>query len=132
MSLRHLIGKAPVGSVHVAGRTVAVVQTQPEEEKAMPVLPRVLVLNDRVIDILAKNPSVGVECLKNLPKKTITKSCGCKNKAPQSVSVTDYAAARDCITKDPESLAKIKTHLKVDQLVMFITNADGRAERITL
>lgn len=118
--------------MHVTGRNVKIEATKQEQETDMPVLPRVLVLNDRVIDILAKNPNIGVECLKNLPKKSITKSCGCKNKAPQTVTVTDYAAARDCITKDADSLAKIKTHLKVDQLIMFITNADGRAERITL
>lgn len=132
MSLRRLLGNNAVGTVHAVGRTVTVEPPVEKQEQDMPALPRVLVLNDRVIDILSKNPTVGVECLKNLPKKTITKSCGCKNKAPQSVTVTDYAAARDCITKDAESLAKIKAHLKVDQLVMFITNADGRAERVTL
>lgn len=132
MSLRRLLGKATAGAVHTTGNVVYVEAPPQEQEQIMPALPRVLVLNDRVIDILAKNPTVAVECLKDLPKKTITKSCGCKNKAPQSVTVTDYAAARDCITKDPQSLAKIKAHLKVDQLVMFITNADGRAERVTL
>lgn len=116
----------------ISSRPVAVVQEPPKVQTIMPALPRVLVLNDRVIDILAKNPATSIDCLKTLPKKTITKTCGCKNKTPQSVVVTDYAAARACITKDPDSLALIKKHLKVDQLIMFITNADGKAERVTL
>lgn len=98
----------------------------------MPVLPRIAVLTDRVIDILSKDADLNIDCIKSPPKKSITKSCGCKNKTPQKVEVIDYAAIRDCIKADETKLKALKDKLKVDQLVMFIVTEGGKAERVSV
>jgi hypothetical protein len=103
-----------------------------KKEDFMPVLPRIAVLTDRVIDILSKDTALNVDCIKNPPKKNINKSCGCKNKTTAKVEVIDYAVIRDCIKADPEKLKALKEKLKVDQLIMFIVSSDGKAERVSV
>jgi hypothetical protein len=101
-------------------------------DEQMPILPRIAVLTDRVVDILAKDKGITVPCLQNLPKKKINKSCGCKHKTSQQVEVVDYSVVKDCLMKDVEQLNTIKAKLKVDQLVIFIVNNDGKAERVSV
>lgn len=101
-------------------------------DQIMPILPRIAVLTDRVVDILSKDKGITVPCLQNLPKKKVNKSCGCKHKAPQQVEIVDYQVVKDCLMKDVDQLNVIKSKLKVDQLVIFIVNSDGKAERVSV
>ena len=112
--------------------TVRAGKQEIREDINMPVLPRIAVLTDRVIDILSKDTALNVDCIQKPPKKVIDKSCGCKNKTTQKVEVVDYAAIRDCIKADPAKLKALKDKLKVDQLIMFIVGNDGKAERVSV
>ena len=112
--------------------SVKVGKQEIREENNMPVLPRIAVLTDRVIDILSKDTSLNVDCIQKPPKKTINQSCGCKNKTSKTVEVIDYAAIRDCIKDDPAKLKALKDKLKVDQLIMFIVSSGGKAERVSV
>ncbi len=97
---------------------------------AGPTLPRVIVINDRMIDILKKDQTLNLVCL-DAPKRKVEKSCGCKNKKPTIVEVTDYTAISVCLSNSPEQVEKIKKRLNVDRLVIFVTK-DGKAERVDL
>lgn len=91
-------------------------------------IPKVLVLSDKIID-LALSKTTNCECLANPPKKTVSSGCGCGGQPKKQTEVLDYNLIRTCVSNNQTCVAEIKAVLGVDQLVVFINDAENKLVR---
>jgi len=91
-------------------------------------IPKVLVLSDKIIDLVISK-AANCECLLNPPKKIVQSGCGCGGQPKKQTEVTDYNSVRTCVVNNQTCVDEIKAALGVDQLVIFINDAENKLVR---